>query len=183
MSKKYEELARDIIKGVGGGENVNNVYHCQTRLRFTLADESKAEKDVLEQLEGVAKVMISSGVFQVVIGTHVAEVFEEIEKLVKPVAQGESTEPDEKKGIVGTFIDFISGSFMPIIPALSGAGMVKAVLALLMVFKLISAESQTYYILNFFRMLRFTSCPSCWRIHQHRSCVAIQFWLQLLQAL
>jgi PTS system beta-glucosides-specific IIC component len=71
MSKKYEELARDIIKGVGGGENVNNVYHCQTRLRFTLADESKAEKDVLEQLEGVAKVMISSGVFQVVIGTHV----------------------------------------------------------------------------------------------------------------
>ena len=159
MSKKYEELARDIIKGVGGGENVNNVYHCQTRLRFTLADESKAEKDVLEQLEGVAKVMISSGVFQVVIGTHVAEVFEEIEKLVKPVAQGESTEPDEKKGIVGTFIDFISGSFMPIIPALSGAGMVKAVLALLMVFKLISAESQTYYILNFFSDAAFYFLP------------------------
>ncbi len=81
MSKKYEELARQIVDGVGGKANVSDVYHCQTRLRFKLIDESKADQKGLENLNGVTKVLINAGVFQVVIGTHVAEVFEEIEKL------------------------------------------------------------------------------------------------------
>ena len=82
MSKKYEELAQQIIEGVGGKANVSDVYHCQTRLRFKLIDESKADKKAIENLKGVTKVLINAGVFQVIIGTHVAEVFEEIEKLV-----------------------------------------------------------------------------------------------------
>lgn len=159
MSKKYEGLARDIVEKVGGNGNINNVYHCQTRLRFTLSDEGKADKEALEAMDGVAKVMVSSGVFQVVIGTHVAEVFEEVEKLVQPKGEAAEEAPKEKKGIIGTLIDFISGTFMPIIPALSGAGMVKAVLALLMVFQLTSAESQTYYILNFFADAAFYFLP------------------------
>lgn len=159
MSKKYEGLAQEIVRRVGGNDNINNVYHCQTRLRFTLADEGKADREGLEDMDGVAKVMISSGVFQVVIGTHVAEVFEEVEKLVKPKETRAEEAPSEKKGIIGTFIDFISGTFMPIIPALSGAGMVKAVLALLTVFHLLSADSQTYYILNFFADAAFYFLP------------------------
>lgn len=159
MSKKYEGLAQEIVRRVGGNDNINNVYHCQTRLRFTLADEGAADREGLEDMDGVAKVMVSSGVFQVVIGTHVAEVFEEVEKLVKPKEAGSEEAPSEKKGIIGTFIDFISGTFMPIIPALSGAGMVKAVLALLTVFQLLSADSQTYYILNFFADAAFYFLP------------------------
>ena len=125
------------------------MYHCQTRLRFKLVDDSKADQAGLEKLNGVAKVLINAGVFQVVIGTHVAEVFEEIEKLadVKPDM---ATEKTEKKGIITSVIDFIAGTFQPIIPALSGAGMVKAVLALLVVFNVITTESQTYYLLNLF---------------------------------
>ena len=45
MSRKYEALAQDIVRNVGGKQNVNDVYHCQTRLRFKLADEEKADKD------------------------------------------------------------------------------------------------------------------------------------------
>ena len=125
------------------------MYHCQTRLRFKLVDDSKADQAGLEKLNGVAKVLINAGVFQVVIGTHVAEVFEEIEKLadVKPDM---ATEKTEKKGIITSVIDFVAGTFQPIIPALSGAGMVKAVLALLVVFNVITTESQTYYLLNLF---------------------------------
>ncbi|MCH4284786.1 MULTISPECIES: beta-glucoside-specific PTS transporter subunit IIABC [Bacillota] len=148
MSKKYEQLAMDIIEKVGGKHNINDVYHCQTRLRFKLVDESIAKTKELEAMEGVAKVIMNAGVYQVVIGTHVKDVFEEIEKLVD--IKGKDVVSDEKKSIFSKVIDFVSGTFQPIIPALSGAGMVKAVLALLVVFKLVSTDSQTYYLLNMF---------------------------------
>ncbi len=149
MSKKYEALAQGIIKNVGGKQNVKDVYHCQTRLRFKLAEEEKADQDALEAMDGVAKVIINAGVYQVVIGTHVADVYEEVEKLVD-IKKDTSEEQGEKKGVFNTIIDFVAGTFQPIIPALSGAGMVKAIMALLVVFKLISTESQTYYMLNLF---------------------------------
>lgn len=151
MSKEYAGLAGQILEKVGGKENVLDVYHCQTRLRFHLADESRADQEALNAMDGVAKVLISGGVFQVVIGTHVKYVFEEIETLVGPKEKREGgTAGSKKKNPIEAVIDFISGTFQPIIPALSGAGMVKALLALLMVFHLIDADSQTYYILNFF---------------------------------
>ena len=147
MSKEYQTLATQIIALVGGKENVANVYHCQTRLRFTLVDNLKADTEALEKLDGVTKVIINAGQYQIVIGTHVADVFEEIEKLVK-ISQ--DTTIQEKKSIFDTIIDFVAGTFQPIIPALSGAGMVKAVLALLVVFNIITTDSQTYYMLNVF---------------------------------
>lgn len=150
MSRKnYKELAAQILDLVGGKENVNRVYHCQTRLRFSLADEGKADKEALEALNGVRKVMISSGVYQVVIGTDVADVFEELEPLVG-TGNGAEEAPAEKKGVVNTVVDFVSSIFMPIIPALSGAGMLKALLALLVVFHLIDNTSQTYALFNLF---------------------------------
>ena len=149
MSKKYESLAQQIIEKVGGSNNISDVYHCQTRLRFKLIDEKKVNEKELNEMDGIATVLFSGGVFQVVIGTHVKEVFEEIEKNVQ-IKKNNLEEKAEKQGIIATIIDFVAGTFQPVIPALSGAGMVKAVLALLMVFKLISTDSQTYYILNFF---------------------------------
>ena len=94
MSKKYEGLAQQIIEKVGGKANLIDLYHCKTRLRFKLVDDSKADQAGLEKLNGVAKVLINAGVFQVVIGTHVAEVLEEIEKVavVKPDMATEKTE-------------------------------------------------------------------------------------------
>lgn len=151
MSRKYEKLAAEIVKNVGGKENVNDVYHCQTRLRFKLADEGKADDRRLEETDGVAKVIRNAGVYQVVIGTHVADVFEEIEKLVDVRKDKEEAEAaGEKQNAFTKIIDFVAGVFQPVIPALSGAGMVKALLALLVVMKVISSSSQTYYLLNLF---------------------------------
>ena len=158
MSQKYNDLAQKIVSLVGGKENINTVYHCQKRLRFKLKDESKANQDALNNMDSVAKCLISGGVFQVVIGTHVKDVFEEVEKIVGPLENKEQDQ-SEKKGILSVIIDFISGTFQPIIPALSGAGMVKAVLAILITFKIISTESQTYYILNFFADAVFYFLP------------------------
>lgn len=148
MSKKYAGLAHDIVEMLGGKENITEGYHCQTRLRFKVIDEAKIDIKGLEDLDGVTKYIFNAGVHQIVIGTHVKDVFEEIEKIIEldPTKAVET----EKKGILTSIIEFVAGTFQPVIPALSGAGMVKAVLALLIVFQVISPESQTYYLLNMF---------------------------------
>ena len=78
MARKYEELAADIVKNVGGKENVNSLAHCITRLRFKLKDEGKANTDVLKAMDGVVTVVQSGGQYQVVIGQHVGDVYDEI---------------------------------------------------------------------------------------------------------
>ncbi|MCI8586476.1 MAG: PTS transporter subunit EIIC [Lachnospiraceae bacterium] len=159
MSKKYESLAVSIVEKVGGAENVRAVRHCQTRLRFTLKDMQKADREALKEMDGVAQVVESGGMFQVVIGMHVAEVFEEVEKHL-PNAEGEEDAGGgEKMSPINFAIDFVSSVFQPIIPALSGAGMLKALMALLTVFHLVDSSSQTYYILNFFADAAFAFLP------------------------
>ncbi|MGM0213782.1 beta-glucoside-specific PTS transporter subunit IIABC [Enterococcus sp. AZ109] len=149
MSGKYEKLAKEIIQLVGGKENVKNLIHCQTRLRFDLADTTKAAKEQLGQLDGVAGVIDSGGQFQVVIGTHVSEVYEDVKAQLGELEEVVDTGDGKKKNFLTLGIEFISTSFSPIIPAMSGAGMIKALLALLVLFDLVSNESQTYYIVNF----------------------------------
>ncbi|MFQ6365528.1 beta-glucoside-specific PTS transporter subunit IIABC [Lactococcus lactis] len=150
MTKNYEKLAKDIINSLGGSENITEAYHCQTRLRFKVIDEKIINEKEIEDLEGVAKYINNAGVHQVVIGTHVQDVFEEVEKHIPSSRETTSITTKEKKNIINVIIDFVSGTFQPVIPALSGAGMVKAILALLIVFKVITTESQTYYMLNLF---------------------------------
>lgn len=145
MSAKDKQLAQRIVELIGGKENVNDAWHCQTRLRFKLVDESKAETEKIKELAGVINVLSKGGVYQIVIGPNVADVFEKLEPLLD-LNQG--SEQKEKTNIGAKIIDFVSGVFQPIIPALSGAGMVKAVLALLVVFKAVNVESATYQLLN-----------------------------------
>lgn len=159
MSQKYTSLAETIVNKVGGSENINAVRHCQTRLRFTLKDTAKADKEGIQNLEGVAQVVESGGMFQVVIGMHVAEVFEEVEKLIPNKDSEQSQAEGAKMSPINLVIDFISSVFQPIIPALSGAGMLKALMALLTVFHLVDSTSQTYYVLNFFADAAFAFLP------------------------
>lgn len=151
MSKEYRDLAQEIVSLVGGKDNVNDAWHCQTRLRFKLKDETLAKTDEIKRLNGVINVLYKGGVYQVVIGPNVADVFKEVEPLLD-LSKNTTSENDskEKTNIWEKIIDFISGTFQPIIPALSGAGMVKAVLALLVVFNVITVKSPTYTILNMF---------------------------------
>lgn len=160
MRKNYKQIAQDVVAGVGGAENIKNLYHCQTRLRFALADESKADKEGLEKLDAVKKVILNGGVYQVVIGTDVAEVFDAIQPLLPNQAAAQAdTAPAQKKNAFERVIDFVAGVFQPVIPALSGAGMLKALLALLVVFNLVDSTSQTYAIFNFFADAVFYFLP------------------------
>lgn len=78
---KYESLAKDIIKNVGGKDNIISLFHCVTRLRFNLKDESLAKDEVLKNMDGIITVMHSAGQYQVVIGNNVPEVYEDVCKV------------------------------------------------------------------------------------------------------
>ena len=71
-------LAKALIPLVGDRENMIEVTHCVTRLRFILKDEGQADTETIESLPGVLKVFSSGGQYQVVIGTSVPEVYREL---------------------------------------------------------------------------------------------------------
>lgn len=73
MSKKYEQLAKDIVRLVGGNENVDSLHHCQTRLRFKLVDDSKADLDAVSKLPDV--LVLKIGVAGVAYPTLIARTF------------------------------------------------------------------------------------------------------------
>jgi PTS system beta-glucosides-specific IIC component len=144
---KYEKLAKDIIKNVGGKENVNSLTHCVTRLRFKLKDESKANTEVLKKMDGVVTVIKSGGQYQVVIGNHVPDVYADVVAVGGFAASSEDG-PEEKMSPFNKFIDIISGVFTPTLGVLCATGMIKGFNALFVALHLISNTSGTYAILN-----------------------------------
>ena len=81
-------LAKQLLKLVGGKQNINQVWHCATRLRFTLKDQDKVPKEKVEALDGVITVVEASGQFQVVIGNNVSDVYQEVVKLEPSLRDG-----------------------------------------------------------------------------------------------
>lgn len=145
---EYKELAEAILKNVGGEENVNSVVHCATRLRFKLKDETIANQEILEQLDGVVSVVKSGGQYQVVVGNTVADVFKELEKISNIQTNATNTQESEKEEkLLDRAIDLISSIFTPILPALIGGGMIKGLLMIATTFGL-SEKSGGYMIIN-----------------------------------
>lgn len=145
---KYEKLARDIIKNVGGKENVISLTHCVTRLRFKLKDESKANTEVLKKMDGVVTVIKSGGQYQVVIGNHVPDVYADVVQVGGFQVEGKEEATEGKKGLFNSFIDIISGVFSPTLGILAATGMIKGFNALFLSLHLITNTSGTYQILN-----------------------------------
>lgn len=133
----YDKLATFIIKNVGGKDNINNLIHCITRLRFYLKDESKANDDVLKNQRGILDVMHAGGQYQVVIGNEVTNVYDAVMKQLpglsdKPAPQ--TNENDNRNPVAkafGNLIGFITGSMSPVIGVIAASGIIKGLLALL----------------------------------------------------
>ena len=156
----FKKLATDIVKYVGGEANVASVTHCATRLRFNLVDDKKAQTETLKNTKGVLGVVNKGGQFQVIVGNDVQSVYKEIMALGNfDAAPKAETDEADNKGPVAKVLDTVAGIFTPIIPAITGAGMLKAVLALLVAFKAIDTTSQAYQILNFMSDAAFYFLP------------------------
>lgn len=149
MAKDYGKLAKDILMNVGEKENITSLTHCMTRLRMTVMDKSKVQTKELEQLEGVIQVVDAGGQIQIVIGTKVSQVYDEVVKITGVIQKGDASEEEGKKneGFVGRFINLIAGLFTPILGAFIGAGMLKVILMVLTTCGVLTTEMGTYQIL------------------------------------
>lgn len=153
----YKEMAEGILSHMGGIENISYMTNCATRLRLNLKDESKGDLEGVKTVSGVVGAVKKGGVYQIIIGTDVVNVLNEIKKMG---SVGNAEEKEEHKGnLINRAMSMISGIFTPIIPALIAGGMLKALLTLLTFFKLVDGASQTYYMINFIADAAFTFLP------------------------
>ncbi|WP_321998922.1 beta-glucoside-specific PTS transporter subunit IIABC [Bacillus pumilus] len=155
-----KELAQEIVNLIGGTENISQSWHCITRLRFNLNDESQVKVDELKTLDGVLGAQFQSGQFQVIIGAKVAEVYEEIDHLVGH-SSNESTpvKNTSKMNPIEVVFDVISGIFTPILPAIVGSGLIKGIMALLVSLGWLTETSATYQVLQIFSNAVFYFLP------------------------
>ncbi|MEU0104919.1 beta-glucoside-specific PTS transporter subunit IIABC [Streptomyces sp. NPDC006129] len=119
----YESIAEEVLRGVGGKDNVRSLAHCATRLRFVLVDPSRADKAAVESTSGVITVVEAGGQFQVVIGNTVGHVYEAV------VAQGvDGAGGGSTGGPLSRVIDLVTSIFIPFLWTLAAAGLLKALL-------------------------------------------------------
>ncbi|MGN0975526.1 MAG: PTS transporter subunit EIIC, partial [Gemmiger sp.] len=122
-----------------------------SRLRFNLKSLDHVDEARVKQVPGVVGVVNKGGQFQVIIGNEVVSVYNEVLKLgnFNTGKKPDIPVPEEKKGIVTTILDTIAGIFSPIMPIIAGAGMIKALLSILVLFNLIDKSGNLYYFLSF----------------------------------
>ena len=148
---KYEELSKSILKYVGGQENISSVTHCVTRLRLVLKDESKAQTEKIKSIDNVIAVVKSAGQYQIVIGDAVTDVYNAFIKVLKNIQVSDSSKVDKSNKNVKRkkpLISMITGIFLPLIPAMMAAGLLKGLAAIILAFKLFPVTSGTYLIIQ-----------------------------------
>lgn len=148
MAKDYSALAKTILQLVGGEANVAHLEHCSTRLRFSIVDGGKVDKDALKATSGVMGVIANGNQCQVVIGGDVIEVFNELKKIGTFNGGGGTVAPSgEKKNFAAATLDFLVGVFQPLVPAIAGGGILKAFLSLFALLGWIDKTGVLYRIL------------------------------------
>ncbi|MDR1325314.1 MAG: glucose PTS transporter subunit IIA [Treponema sp.] len=132
MAKDFRKTAQGVLDSVGGKGNIRSLVHCATRLRFMLFDNAKANDDAVKGTSGVVAVVKAGGLYQVVIGNDVHEVYVELEKLGAPTGGGVADDGAGTKQSVGNMlIGTVAGVFTPILPAMMGMGLIKGLIAIL----------------------------------------------------
>lgn len=170
MAKDYKFIAKEVLKNIGGQENVKAFTHCVTRLRFVVIDHDKVNKKNLEAIEGVLTVLEAGGQTQVVIGQDVAKAYDEVLALKgmerfsmdantsEEASENTSEESladitaankkKTKKNIFGDkFVEYVSAIFTPFMEAFMGAGLLKGFVVLFVTLGILSKDSSTYTIL------------------------------------
>lgn len=156
--RDYHKLALDIIDVVGGQKNIANATRCATRLRLVLKETPEGAKEKVSALAGVITVVENNGQFQVVIGTHVGEVYDSVAEALHLDASAQEVE-QPKQGIVNSIIATMSAVFAPFVYILAAAGLLQGALILITMAAPAFAKTGTYEVLNFMSWTPFTFLP------------------------
>lgn len=157
MALNYATTAVEIIELIGGSDNVINVTHCATRLRFIVKDNSKVNKETLKRVKGVITVIEAGGQLQVVIGNHVGDAYREVLRHVIIDENAPVSAPHV--GIVSRLMDIISSIFAPFLYPLAACGILQGILSLVTALGWMDPASGAWRILNFVSWTGFTFLP------------------------
>ncbi|ENO7812519.1 PTS transporter subunit EIIC [Salmonella enterica] len=155
-----EEL-NSVVSAMGGKENITDFFHCATRLRFNLKDPAEVDVNALKALPGVIAVVQASGQCQLIVGNKVAAYYQSLRDFVdEQTSDGSDTtnESSSKEKLLSKLLAFISGSFLPLIGLMAGAGLIKAVVSLLSNWHYFDG-SETLKILSFIGDVPFFFLP------------------------
>ena len=128
----YRKTAQEILDKVGGGKNIVSAAHCATRLRLVIADNSKADKAAIENVEGVKGVFEASGQLQIILGTGtVNKVFDEFISIAGITASSKAEAKEaaaQKQNVFIRAIKLLGDIFVPIIPAIVASGFLMGIM-------------------------------------------------------
>ena len=159
----FKEIAPKIIACVGGAENIQTHTHCMTRLRLVLVDKSKADVEGLKAIPGVQGVVDKGGMFQIIIGTSVEVLYNEMLPMMPATGAKapvkENLDGGKKESPVSQVFAFISGCITPALPILIASGLISAVLALVKFFAPDAAGSVTYSLFNTLAQAAYSYLP------------------------
>lgn len=124
---KYTNDATDLLKNIGGKENISAVTHCATRMRFVLNDDSKADKEAIENIPSVKGMFTNAGQFQVIIGNDVSTFYNDfseisgIEGVSKEQVKGAA---QQNQSLVQKAVAILAEIFTPLLPAIVIGGLI-----------------------------------------------------------
>lgn len=162
-----KEMAKQIVDEVGGKDNIVSVTHCVTRLRFVLADESKANDDKVKKIDKVLGVMRAGGQYQVVVGNIVNDAYKEVENILSNEASSKVVTADgiemsedatgmkdkldsirdkNKEKLINRVSRMLMNTIYPLVPTMAAVGVFKGLLALFVLAGLLKETDGTYII-------------------------------------
>ncbi len=145
--RKYEKLASFIINNIGGKDNIVNITHCMTRLRIKLKDNDKVNIEELESNNNIISCQKAEGKLQVIIGTQVGEVYEEIIRQIGKVKTNEGTS-QEGNSLINRFAATITKIVVPALGVLCACGIIAGLNSVLIATGMIESGSGTNILLN-----------------------------------
>ena len=166
---KYKEFCEQIIELVGGKNNIEAVVHCMTRLRFTLKDRNKAKTEDIKALKDVIDVVSNEVAYQIIIGTQVAQIHEELLQLL---GMETSVEKKVKKNPVKAVLDVLSECMNPILEPMMAAGIIAGLLSIVSLLRKVLPTSFMIHLDKLFSI----SCLFIWQWLSQKDYMQVLIW-------
>lgn len=161
-------LGKDLLKEMGGEDNIAKITHCATRLRPSFKDIKKVDVDAIKKQKGVVGVVDNPTSFQIVIGTNVGDVYDQImdnsnlqREAALDIHEDDSNigEAKDKKGWFNAFVEMVVAIFSPLLPLLAGSGLLRGFTILATQIGILDTKSATNTILTSAATAVFTFLP------------------------
>lgn len=155
---KYEKLCKSILEAIGGKDNINEVFHCVTRLRIIAKDKSKVDFDKLKSTEDILQVKEIGNQIQLVIGMQVPDVYDEFCEMTgldkKAEVAADENDQDSKQAVhkrenpITSLLNTLAAIVTPTLWGIIAGGMLKGIISTLVAFGWMSAKGDVAVILG-----------------------------------